>query len=128
MKRFLIPLLLLPLASGCIAIAAAGAGAAATYGFVSYKNNVSSTEFDRPLALTFKATLHGLSAQDYEIQGEPELGPKGAEIVAGSATVWVERMVGDTTRVRVRVGTFDSDDNRRLGRLLLEEIGRRLGK
>lgn len=129
MKRsILAALLALPLLGSCIALAAAGAGAAATYGYVSYKNNEASTEFDRSVDLTWKACVHALKAQDYVIEGEPERGPTGGTIEAGSATVHVEREVGDTTRVRVRVGTFDSEDNRRLAKLLMEEIARRLGQ
>ncbi len=129
MKPPLLPLLLVSfLGSGCVAVAAAGVGAAATYGIVSFKNNEASREFGQASEKVWKASIQALKAQDYTIQGVPLLdGPKG-EIDAREAVVTVERLSRASTQVSVRVGTFDSEANRRAAKLVIDEIARRLGE
>jgi hypothetical protein len=121
-------LLFAPLASGCVAVAAAGVGAAATYGYISYQSNEAVRDFRARPELAWKAVLHGMKAQDYEVEGDPELGPVEGVAVAGDTAVTVERVPGGTSRVRVRVGTFESETHGRLAKLLIEEIARRLGE
>jgi len=120
-------LLLASLASSCIVVAA-GVGAAATYGYISYQNNVSSREFQARPDLTWKAVLHAMKAQEYEVEGSPELGPVEGLAIAGDTIVTVERVPGGTSRVRVKIGTFESEKHERLARLLMLEIARRLGE
>lgn len=121
-------LLAVALAPSCVAVAAAGVGAAATYGIISYQNNEAVRDFDKRPELVWQAALHALKAQDYELEGTPELGPTEGVVESGGTRVTVERLPGDTTRLRVRVGTFETDQNRRLAKLLVEEIARRMGE
>lgn len=128
MKRLLPLLLLLPWLASCVALAAAGAGAAATYGYVSWRQNEETRDFQKPIEAVWKASLHSLEAQEYAIRQGPKLTRTEGTIEAESADVKLERLASGSTRVRVSVGTFDSAENRRLARLLLDEIGRRLGR
>ncbi len=120
-------ILLATASSSCIVVAA-GVGAAATYGYISHTNNVSSREFDARPDLTWKAVLHGMKAQDYQVEGSPQLGPVDGVAIAGDTVVTVERVPGGTSRVKVKVGTFESEQHERLARLLIQEIARRLGE
>ena len=120
-------LLAASLASSCIVVAA-GVGAAATYGYISYQNNVSSRGFEARAELTWKAVLHAMKAQDYPVQGDPMLGPVDGIIRSGDTEILVQHVAGGTSRVRVTIGTFESDQNERMAKLLLQEIARRLGE
>jgi len=129
MKASALTLLLLAasLSSSCIVVAA-GVGAAATYGYISYQNNVSTREFDARAELTWKAVLHAMKAQGYVVEGSPALGPVEGFARSEDTEVWVERVAGGTSRVRVTIGTFESDKHERLAKLLIQEIARRLGE
>ena len=74
------------------------------------------------------ATIYALEAQDYEILGDPDPDSIDGEINIAGGTVWVERQPEGTTSVRIRIGTFESDEHIRLAKRLLEEIARRLGE
>ena len=106
-------LLLASVSSSCIVVAA-GVGAAATYGYISHTKNISSREFDARPDLTWKAVLHGMKAQDYQVEGSPQLGPIDGVAISGDTVVTVERVPGGTSRVKVQVGTFESDQHQRL--------------
>jgi methylmalonyl-CoA mutase cobalamin-binding subunit len=43
------------------------------------------------------------------------------------AVVHVETLPGDMTRVRVRIGTFSTDEHKRRASLILESVGNRVG-
>ena len=120
-------LLLVPTTSSCIVLAA-GAGAAASYGYISHQNNTTSRDFNASPAKVWKAVLYGMKAQNYTVEGAPQLGPVEGVAIARDTRVTVERVPGGTSRVRIRVGTFESEKNERLGRLLMHEIARRLGE
>ncbi|MFT5283990.1 MAG: hypothetical protein ACI8TQ_000141 [Planctomycetota bacterium] len=120
-------LLLVPTASSCIVVAA-GAGAAATYGYISHQNNTSVRDFNASPTKAWKAVLYGMKAQKYSVEGSPELGPVEGIATSGDTRVTVERVPGGTSRVKIRIGTFESEKNERLGRLLMLDIARRLGE
>jgi hypothetical protein len=115
-------------ASSCVAVAAAGVGAAATYGVISVRNNHVTREFHRTHPDVWKATIYSLKAQDYEIAGDPDPASVDGEIDIVGGRVLVQRRPGDTTEVRIRIGTFESDENLRQAKLLMQEIARRLGE
>ncbi len=124
----LLAALLLLLASSCLAVAAAGAGAAATYGIISVRANHVTRTFRAAPEKTWMATIYSLKAHDYEILGDPDPDSADGEINIAGGSVWVQREPGGTTRVRIRIGTFESDEHIRLATLLLQEIARRLGE
>jgi hypothetical protein len=124
----LAPLLVALVASSCLAVAAAGAGAAATYGALSVKNNHVTREFRVAPERARKATIYALKAQDYRVLGEPEPDSIDGEFNIAGGTVWVRPEPGGTTSVRIRIGTFESEENLRAAKLLMEEIARRLGE
>ena len=125
---FALALLLPLLVPSCVAVAAAGVGAAATYGVLSARNNHVSREFRSAPEPTWMAAVYALKAQDYEFAGEPDPESVDGEINVAGGSVWVQRERRGTTRVRIRMGTFESDDNLRAARRLMEEIARRLGE
>lgn len=128
-RRDLALALLLALPStGCVVVAAAGVGAAATYGVISVNENHVTREFEHPLDETWTATVHAFKAQDYEVIEASAPDEPGAEIRVARANVRIEPASARRTRVSVRVGHFKSESNLRQARLVLEEVARRLGE
>ena len=111
--------------SSCIAaVAVAGAGGVAYW--VHAKNQVTG-EFRASFEATWEATLAELEAQGLGSPTGVEKGVTEGTLSSDGWTVRVERIAGDRTQVRVRIGTFDSNDHERRSQLLLEGIGRHLG-
>jgi hypothetical protein len=117
-------LLLLP---SCI-VAAVAAGAAAVYGVVKYHQNEASMDFRAGVPAVFDAALRTMQEQGYVVNLEQKPSTIDGTIESGETKVRVERQEGGFTRVRVRIGTFDTDDHRRRAGLLLEGIRKRLGE
>jgi len=117
----------LPL-TGCVAIAVAGA--AGTVGYIQYEKNETYTDFDEDIHVVWTASVDALEALGFEIPysvARTLTGPVNeSEIEGDGYRVRLERYLGDVTRARVRVGTFDTEDNRRRADLILEEISRRV--
>jgi hypothetical protein len=126
--RFVLISVLLSTLPACIV--AAAAVAAGAVGYVQYEKNEAYQDFKRGIGPVWRACRAALDAQGYEIRGDvaktlPEDATQG-EIEGEDYRVRVERYEGDVIRVRVRIGTFDTEDNRRKARLLLEEVGKKL--
>lgn len=115
--------LLLPMSSCIVAAVAAGAAA---YGAISYHENEAWMDFHTELQPVWQAALESLQEHGYAPLPGQQPGPTGGEIRAGDAYAKVERHPGGFTRVRARVGNFDTADNRRLAGLILEGIKRRV--
>jgi uncharacterized protein DUF3568 len=111
-------LLLAPLGSGCVAVAAAGI---VGVGVVQYERNEAEQDFAMSLEETWKATLEALRRLKIE-PAEQELGGMEGVIRHEGLTVLLERHPEGFTRVRVRVNTFHTANNERRARLLLQEI------
>ena len=119
MPRSYLPLLaLLPLFSGCVAVAAAGV---VGVGGFQYQRNEARQDFPLDLQETWKASLEGLKRLAIEPE-QSELGPTEGRIVHQDLVVVVERHPEGFTRVRVRCGTFYSSDHQRRAQLVLQEI------
>jgi hypothetical protein len=120
MPRFALPLLLVlvPLTSGCVAVAAAGL---VGMGVFQYARNEVAQDYPSDLEDTWKAALAGL--EKLEIEPElTELTATEGRIEHADMRVLVERHPEGFTRVRVRVGAFHSSDRSRRAQLVLEEI------
>jgi hypothetical protein len=113
--------LLLPLAGGCLATAIA-VGAGAAFGIVMYSENEAYRDFHAGLDEAWNRTLISMRELGYPVQEGIPHGPTEGKIVVNDATVHVTTESGGFTRIRVRIGTFLSDDNRRRATLLLEKI------
>lgn len=117
--------LLFPL-TGCLIAAAAGTA----FGIVKYDNNEAIQDFDAPVGRVWKATVQALEGRGYDLPGgvSPNLAESEdtAEIDGEGYWVKVEELVGGKARVRVRIGTFESDENERKAGLLFESIAGRL--
>ena len=118
LRAFLICSALVPLASGCVAVAAAGI---VGMGVVQFERNEVAQDFPTALQETWEATLEGLRRLDMEPE-ESELGPTEGHLRHGEIHVLVERHPEPFTRVRVRVNTFHTADNERRALLILQEV------
>jgi len=113
-------LLLVPLLSGCAAVAAAGI---VGIGALQYERNELERDFPAGLEQTWEGALDGLRALGiYPTLSELEA-TEGL-IECRDLRVRVERHPEGFTRVRVRVGTFHSADHRRRAELVVQEIER----
>jgi uncharacterized protein DUF3568 len=111
---------------GCVA-AAIAAGAATAYGVVKYTENEAYQDFKAPLRDTWKATVAALQENGYPVSEAVQPGTNDGMIDVNDAVVHVETIPGDLTRVRIRIGTFSNDDNKRRASLILESVGNRVG-
>jgi Protein of unknown function (DUF3568) len=123
--QFLLLPLILPL-SGCLVAAAAGAA----YGYIKYDKNEAQQDFETSVGRLWRASIDGLEARSYPL-------PEGlasklrddqdtAEIDGDGYWLRVEEYPNGRSRLRVRVGMFESEENRRKAKLLIESIGKRL--
>lgn len=113
-----IVLLVAPLLSGCVAVAAAGL---VGVGIVQYERNEARKDFALGLEETWEATLEGLRRFRIE-PDEAILGVTEGTLRHEGLVILVERHPEGFTRVRVRVNSFHTQDNERRARLLLQEI------
>ena len=118
-------LLVVPLVSGCLAVAGLTVGAGVV-GYVFYDKNEARQDFDASFDKTWKATLAALHGLQYAVPKDaPHAGDSG-EIVLDDLRVRVAYHPGSKTRVSVRVGTFDTEEHRRRAGLILERIEKEL--
>jgi hypothetical protein len=117
-----IPLLvvaLVPLLSGCVAVAAA---AVVGVGVVQYSRNEVLQDYPADLEDTHAAALEALRRLEHEPEKDT-LSPTESSIESGDLLLAAERHPDGVTRVRVRIGTFHSRDHERRAELVLQEIG-----
>jgi len=110
--------------SGCLGVVAGAAGA---YGYVKYAANEFARDFDASLDEGYAAARFALESQGYPPFELEELRRTDGELRTEDAHVTVERHPGGVVRIRVRVGTFETDENQRRAELLLEDVAKRLG-
>ncbi len=114
-------LCLVPLCSGCLAMAGA-VGAASVVGYVYYEKNEVEQDFAASFEKTWSATLAALRGLGHALPKdlEPEL--DSGTVQLENLWVRVARHPGDATRVTVRVGTFHTAEHTRRAGLILEAI------
>ncbi len=110
--------------SGCVA-AAVGVGAAAGYGALKYVENESYRDYPASLDDTWQATLAMLRRIGHEAPQESLVESKGY-IEFDDIRLWVEPQSDEWTRVRVRLGTFDSEVQRRRSKAMLDAVDEKL--
>jgi hypothetical protein len=118
LRSVLLVLLLLPLCTGCVAVAAAGI---VGVGLVQFQRNEVARDFSVDLECAWQATLEGLRKLAIVPERTVLTGTEG-EVEREDLRVFVERHPRGFTRVRIRVGAFRSADNRRRAEVLLQEI------
>ena len=119
--RLLAALLVVPLVSGCLAVAGLTVGAGVV-GYVFYDKNEARQDFDASFDKTWKATLTALHSLQYAIPKDPAHAGDSGEITLNDLHVHVAYHPDNKTRVSVRVGTFDTEEHRRRAGLILEKI------
>lgn len=112
---------LLPILPSCVVAAVAAVGAA-TYGAVSYNGNEASTTVQADLATATSAARKAMRELSFPVDDTQQPGTTECTLTGGEAKVILERHPGEVTKIRVRVGTFDTEDNKRRSGLLLEKI------
>lgn len=112
-------------ANACVATAIV-AGAAATFGIVMYSENEAVRDFDAGLGPTWSATVAAMRTLGYPVADGAAHGLTEGRVEVHDVKVRVTREPGDFTRVRVRVGTFRTEEHRRRAGLILEEVARLL--
>ena len=121
----LLALLLVPLLSGCLAVAGLTVGAGVV-GFVYYDKNEAHKDFDASFEKTWKASLEALRELKYEVPKEVAHAPDSGDVTIGDLRLRVAHHPGSLTRVRVRIGTFLTEEHRRRAGLILEQIEKEL--
>ena len=122
LSRLVSVLLLLSL-TGCIAVAA---GAAAGYGTAQYLKNSDTRNYSAGSAATWKATVDTLTCEGYCVSPCACITDQGGRIESGDATVVVEALTENATRVQVRIGTFSTAEHRQRAARILDGIAARL--
>ena len=112
---------LLPVLPSCVVAAVAAVGAA-TYGAVSYNGNEASITVQQDLATVTAASKKAMRDLNFPVDDTQEPSVTECKLTGGEATVILERHPGEVTKIRARVGTFDTQDNKRRSGLLLEKI------
>lgn len=111
--------------TGCVA-AALAVGAATAYGVIKYTDNEAYQDFKAPLNDTWKAAVAALQENGYPVSDAVQHGESEGMLDVNDAIVHVETIPGDFTRVRVRIGTFSTDDHKRRASLILESVGNKV--
>lgn len=118
LRPLLAAFLLVPLASGCVAVAAAGI---VGVGALAFERNEIERDYPASLEDTWQGSLDGLrNLGIYPTLSE--LAATEGRIEYRDLRVLVERHPEGFTRVRVRVGTFHTADHRRRAELISQEI------
>jgi len=112
----------LSLALGSTSCVVVVAGAAAAVGYTRYQENEAYQDYEADLEEVWDAALVALNKLNYGVSTAAPLGPTEGELELEDLWIRAEALPNDTTRVRVRVGTFKTDDNQRRAGLILEEI------
>jgi hypothetical protein len=101
-------LLALPL-PGCVAVAA---GAAAGYGTAQIVRNADVRDYDGSLPAVWAATLASVREAGYPVALDAPSEPAALAVNDLAVSAW---SVGEgRVRVRARVGTFNTDEHRRI--------------
>ena len=128
MKHLLpiIALTLVPTTSSCVAVMAAGAA----YGLVKYDRNEAYQDFETSIESAWSASIGALEASGYFV--EPTVArdlaseTDSARVEGDGYWLRVEKHIESRVRVRVRIGTFESTENKRKAALILEAIEEQL--
>ena len=113
-------------APGCVA-AVVAAGAAATYGTVRYYENEAYTDFGAPMDVVWDATVASMKENGYPFGYQLRPNAKEGHLEVDNVKITVERREDEgRTRVRVRVGTFDTQAHRERAESILQGVARRL--
>jgi hypothetical protein len=120
----LLLLAVLPLAGGCAAALAGGAGA----GTVAYIKGELQANLEAPLGATLGATKRAVTKLDF-VMISAAADRLAGEVVARTAqdekiTIALERVTSRVTQVSIRVGMFGDQT---LSQVLMDEIKRQLG-
>lgn len=118
-------LCLVPLVSGCLAVAGLTVGAGVV-GYIYYEKNEAWRDFPVAFDRTWKATHVALRELKYDVPKDPHPAPDSGYVTIDDVKIKVERRPDDWTRVSVRVGTFHTDNHRKRAGQILDLIDKKL--
>ncbi|MEW6071697.1 MAG: hypothetical protein AB1726_03755 [Planctomycetota bacterium] len=93
---------------------------------MQYDKNEAAREFAGDLDGVYRAAEEAAVALGFLVKEEPDEDPSRRSFAGDDIRVDVESFAGGTVEVRVRIGTFDTDDHERRAELFLEETAKRL--
>lgn len=112
------------LCGGCVAVAA---GAVAGVGIVKYEENELVRDFDgADFDEVWDACYDSLEELGYPVRSTEKPSPNEGTLETEDVRVRVERHPRDVIRVRVRAGTFATEDNERRAGLVIEKVAGKL--
>jgi hypothetical protein len=117
--------LVAPCAS-CLFVAAGAAGATVRYAVIKHQRNGADGDFRGDFERVWGTTLAALRSLDYPVAFDYPHGPTEGAYEVGDVEVRVTAEEDGYTRVRVRVGTFENDENVRRAEEILERVAERL--
>jgi hypothetical protein len=116
--------------TSCVAVAAAAIGAAAI-GAYSYANNELSRDYHATYDQAWDATLKAAKDLNLTVTSQNKDYQKAvvqAKRADGTpVTINLEALEKDRVKLTVRVGTFESDENRRAAEAIHDQILRNMG-
>jgi hypothetical protein len=125
-RTAVLALVLIPVLPGCVVAAVAGA----TYGILKYEQNEAVCDLKAPVGRVWRASIDALMGRGYSLPDgvERDLDEEQDIAAIDGPGYWlqVEEYPGGRTRLRVRIGTFESDKHKRKASLLIESIESRL--
>jgi hypothetical protein len=95
---------------GCAAVAV---GAAAGYGTAQVVRNADVRDHAGSLPVVWAATLASVREAGYPVALDTPAGPTAASVSVNELTASAWTVAEGTTRVRVRIGTFTTEEHRR---------------
>ena len=125
MRRLLLtPVLLSALVLTPACVAAVGAAAVTT---VQYVRNEAYRDYSATVDATWSATLEAMRDLSYPVDPSVPYGQNGGTLRVNDVHVRVQRTKDERTRVRLRIGTFDTPEHRVRAKSILDGVARRLG-
>lgn len=120
----ILPILALTLAASTSSCIIAAVGAAA--GYIQYDNNEGWKDYTGSLDQVFSATEKALAELGYTASEAESSDPTQRLLKADGLNLSIVKQTSEVTRVRVRVGTFKTEDHKRQAQLILDEIGNQM--
>jgi hypothetical protein len=118
-------LCLVPLVSGCLAVAGLTVGAGVV-GYVYYDKNEAWRDFGASFDKTWKSTLDAMRELKYVVPKDTKHSGDSAYFVVDDVKIRVTAHPDNRTRVSIRIGTFATESHRVRAGQILDKIDQKL--
>ncbi|MCP5023940.1 MAG: DUF3568 family protein [bacterium] len=120
----ILPIIALTLAASTSSCIVAAVGAAA--GYIQYDNNEGWKDYTGSIDQVFSATQKALTELGYSASEAESSDPTKRLLEADGLKLSIAKQTDEVIRVRVRVGTFKTDDHKRQAQLILDGIDKQM--